>query len=156
MVLYMDGVIIIELQLLWHGIYAGLLCSMAYQMLNFIRMIFFRKKWEKNLLELLFWIVFGNVVFCLLNELNHGIVRGFFVCALGIGMGCGYKILEKFIMKPLKKMKKKITIRGHKGNVVTTQRMNGCKDARKGPKQDGKVGKKKGKYQAKSQKASQS
>lgn len=107
----MTDAIVVELELLWKAFITGLILIAIYGIFLLFRELHRHKKWLVVLEDILFWLFAAAVLFYLLYQENSGIVRGFFIAAAAAGMGCGYKILQKFLIKPLKKVIKRITIK---------------------------------------------
>lgn len=107
----MTDTIVIELELLLKAFIAGLLLISIYGIFLLIREFRRHRKWLIVMEDILFWMFAAVVLFYLLYQENSGIVRGFFIAAAAAGMGCGYKILQNFLIKPLKKAVKQITIK---------------------------------------------
>lgn len=64
----------------------GVLWMFAYDLIRIVRLFVPHKKWLVFLGDYLFWLVGSFIVFVMIYQVNDGIIRGFSVAAMVIGM----------------------------------------------------------------------
>lgn len=101
----------------------GLFLGMLYDVLRiFRRVIIHRYRWMRDIEDILYGMATGFIVFATVYRINYGIMRGFFVLALFMGMLIYKRSLSDYlvniiskifviVLKPLKKLIGLIRIR---------------------------------------------
>lgn len=64
----------------------GILLLFAYDLIRIVRLFVPHKKWLVFLIDYLFWFVGSFLVFVMIYQVNDGIIRGFSVAAMVVGM----------------------------------------------------------------------
>lgn len=64
----------------------GIALLFAYDLIRVVRLFVPHKKWMVFLVDYLFWFVGSFLVFVMIYQVNDGIIRGFSLAAMVIGM----------------------------------------------------------------------
>jgi len=94
----MSQEIIIELQFFWVSILWGALILLAYDQLRVIRRIISHNNIFITIQDIIFWILASIFIFAMLYVKNDGIIRGFSVMGMVIGMVLYHYILSDLIV----------------------------------------------------------
>lgn len=105
-----------ERDVLLMALFWGMLLAAEYDCIRiFRRVVRHRKVWTMSAEDILFWVNAGITVFCVIYEMNNGIVRGFSIAGFIAGavlyrfafgiffVKYGTKLIL-FVLKPLKKI----------------------------------------------------
>lgn len=108
--------IAVEGRLFLLALFWGMIIAAEYDVIRiFRRVIIHRKVWTTSTEDIIYWVIVGIQVFCLLYENSNGVVRGFLIGAMIAGAviyryGIGRFLVRYisriiiFLLKPLKKM----------------------------------------------------
>lgn len=98
------------------ALFWGMIIAAEYDCIRiFRRVVIHRKLWTTSAEDIIYWLIVGIQVFCLLYENSNGVVRGFLIGAMIVGAviyryGIGRFFVRYvsqiiiFLLKPLKKM----------------------------------------------------
>lgn len=75
-----------EVRFLLYSFFTGIFLLVSYDGLRIFRRIFPHGKCVTFLGDFFFWLIGGLVVFLMCYEVNDGIIRGFSLVGIGIGM----------------------------------------------------------------------
>ncbi len=87
----------------------GVFLLAGYDLVLLFRLIIPHKKVMVILEDIIFWSFAGLYAFRMMYIMNFGIVRGFSVLTIAIGM-FSYRAVRKLVQKPLKKPYKRLTM----------------------------------------------
>jgi spore cortex biosynthesis protein YabQ len=94
----MNPGITFELHLFFISILWGALVLIAYDLLRILRRIIRHNVAVVAIQDLIFWVVAGVFIFAMIYVKNNGIIRGFFVMGMVIGMLAYHYLLSDLIV----------------------------------------------------------
>lgn len=77
----------------------GLVLLVIYDILRILRRLLKHSVWIVSIEDLVFWIVSGILIFKMMYEQNNGIIRGFSIMAMGMGMIVYYYLISDFFVE---------------------------------------------------------
>ena len=80
-----------EIELFFRGIGTGMLLAAFFDFFRAFRKRKQHSNWAVSLEDFIFWLVAATVIFRLIKEFNHGVLR--FYVFLGCGLGFGFYFL---------------------------------------------------------------
>jgi len=98
------------------ALFWGMIIAAEYDCIRIFRRVVIHKKlWTTSAEDIIYWLIVGIEVFCLLYENSNGVVRGFLIVAMLVGAviyryGIGRFFVRYvsqiiiFLLKPLKKI----------------------------------------------------
>lgn len=117
----MDFEIVLEVDLFFWSAVTGMGLMAAYDLIRAWRRLVVHRKAAVVTEDILFWILAAVTVFLLLFFQNDGVVRGYVIVGVGIGMvvfevlfGRWFIKFVNFLLKPLQNLRKKYRIKKQK------------------------------------------
>ena len=86
----------------------------CYDILRISRVIFPRKYWLVGLEDLLYWVYVSLSAFSLLYRQNDGVLRGYVIGCIFLGMFAYDRLISRNVMRLLQKAAKRIKIKRRK------------------------------------------
>lgn len=87
---------------------------LCYDLLRLSRMLFWTRRWLAGVQDFAYWIYLCIASFSLLYSRNDGVIRGFVVAGIFLGMLIYQKVISKNLLKLLQKCNKYIKIKSRK------------------------------------------
>ena len=100
----MNAAITIELKLFLLSVLWGALILVIYDVIRIIRRLIKHNIIFTTIQDILFWAAVSLLIFAMLYVNNDGIIRGFSVIGMGIGMVLYHYILSDFIVNNITKL----------------------------------------------------
>ncbi|MBH1940737.1 spore cortex biosynthesis protein YabQ [Mobilitalea sibirica] len=100
----MNIAITVELQFFLISILWGVILLFAYDILRVIRRLIKHNSFFLAFEDLIFWVIASVFIFAMLYVKNNGIIRGFSVMGMGIGMVVYHYILSDWMVKTVTKL----------------------------------------------------
>lgn len=94
----MSETIGIELMFFLVSIKGGIILLLAYDVLRIIRRIIAHNRFFVAVEDVLFWIVTSIYIFGIMYQQNDGIIRGFSILGMGLGMVFYYHLFSKHVV----------------------------------------------------------
>ncbi len=115
----MNASITLELQFFLTSILWGAVLIIVYDFLRILRRLIGHGIFLISFEDLVYWLAASLFIFTILYKENNGIIRGFFILGMGIGMMLYYYVLSdlfvkgaseiiKYIMRPIMKLLRKL------------------------------------------------
>ena len=99
----MNASIVFELQFFLTSILWGSLIVFAYDFLRIIRRLIVHNNFFVSLEDLIFWVITSVFIFSMLYKENNGIIRGFSIAAMLIGMLVYYYLFSDLFVNGVSK-----------------------------------------------------
>ncbi|NLP34662.1 MAG: hypothetical protein GX359_05625 [Clostridiales bacterium] len=100
----MNQAITIELQFFLISILWGAIILLGYDALRILRRLIKHKGFFLAVEDLIFWVVTSVFVFAMIYRENNGVIRGFSIMGMAIGMVLYHYILSDFIVNLITKI----------------------------------------------------
>lgn len=94
----MSETIGLELMFFFVSIKSGAFLLLAYDFLRIFRRILKHKRFFVAMEDLLFWIIASIYLFGIMYEQNDGVIRGFSILGMGLGMIIYYNLLSNIVI----------------------------------------------------------
>lgn len=94
----MNGAILVELRFFGASILWGVLLLVIYDFLRIERRLISHNSFFIALEDLIYWMIAGLLIFRMMYNLNDGIIRGFSIMAMVIGMLLYHHILSNYFV----------------------------------------------------------
>lgn len=91
--------IIVELQFFLISILWGALILASYDVLRIFRRVIKHNYFFIAIEDLLFWVITSVFIFAMIYNENNGIIRGFSIMGMALGMVIYHYLLSKFVVK---------------------------------------------------------
>jgi spore cortex biosynthesis protein YabQ len=95
----MNHEITVELQFFCWSIIWGAIILISYDVLRIIRRLINHNSFILAVEDLIFWVATSVFIFAMMYRENNGIIRGFAVMGMGIGMFLYHYILSELLVK---------------------------------------------------------
>jgi spore cortex biosynthesis protein YabQ len=100
----MNKAITIEMQFFLVSILWGSILLLVYDVLRILRRIIKHNSFFLAFEDLIFWVVSSVFIFAMMYKENNGIIRGFSVMGMAIGMVLYHYILSEFVVNLITKL----------------------------------------------------
>lgn len=100
----MNKAITVELQFFLISIYWGAILLLAYDGFRILRRIVKHNSFFLALEDLIFWVVSSVLIFAMMYRENNGIIRGFSIMGMGIGMILYHSIFSETLVNCITKL----------------------------------------------------
>ncbi len=113
----MSGYIQAEVQLAWCSFLLGLVLMVSYDFLRLFRLLIPHGKWWTGIEDFAYWIYCAVMTFRLLFYQNSGILRGYVIACVFVGMYLYDAIVSRSVFGVLKNI----------GRWITMKKRNHCR-----------------------------
>lgn len=90
----MEYTIVLEVELLLEAFLLGAVLIFLYEVMQVLRRMKVPKERTRNIQDIFYWCIVAVATFFLLYRCNGGIIRGFAIAGVGIGMILTGKVLK--------------------------------------------------------------
>lgn len=95
----MNGAILVELRFFWASVLWGVLLLVIYDLLRIERRLIRHNSFFIAVEDLVYWVVASLLIFSMMYKLNDGIIRGFSILAMFLGMLVYHHILSFYFVE---------------------------------------------------------
>lgn len=104
----MNGAIMIELRFFGASIFWGMLLLIIYDSIRILRRIVKHNEFFVGIQDILYWVTCSLLIFHMMYQQNDGIIRGFSILGMLLGMLGYHTVLSDFLVKVLSSIINKI------------------------------------------------
>jgi spore cortex biosynthesis protein YabQ len=94
-----NGAIVIELRFFGASIFWGMLLLIIYDSIRILRRIVKHNEFFVGIQDILYWVTCSLLIFHMMYQQNDGIIRGFSILGMLLGMLGYHTILSDFLVK---------------------------------------------------------
>jgi spore cortex biosynthesis protein YabQ len=94
----MNGAILVELRFFWTSVLWGVALLVIYDFLRIERRLISHNSFFIAVEDLIYWVIASLLIFNMMFQLNDGIIRGFSILAMLLGMLIYHHILSSYIV----------------------------------------------------------
>lgn len=104
----MNEDILIELRFFAVSLYWGMLLLVLYDVLRILRRVIKHNNFLIAIQDIIYWVTCGILIFHMMYQQNNGIIRGFSILAMSLGMLLYHAVFSNFLVDNISALINKI------------------------------------------------